>query len=62
MVKQERINDILIRAHRKGVEQAIELSIRTGVPLVEQIDGKIVYIKPKFKYVLVPIDEPEVKE
>lgn len=26
------INEILLEAHRKGVEQAIDLSIRTGTP------------------------------
>lgn len=51
------INEILLEAHRKGVEQAIDLSIRTGVPLVIEKDGKIIEIKPKFKYVRVPIED-----
>jgi hypothetical protein len=49
------INKMLLEAHRKGIEQAIDLSIRTGVPLVIQKEGKILEIKPKYKYVLVPI-------
>lgn len=53
---EKNIFDILIEAHRKGVEQAIDLSIRTGVPLVVEKDGKIMEIKPQYKYVRVPID------
>ena len=46
---------VLLEAHRKGVEQAIDLSIKTGIPLVVQENGKIKEIKPKYKYVRVPI-------
>ena len=49
------INDILLEAHRRGVKRAIDLSIRTGVPLVVEKNGKIIEIKPKYKYVRVPI-------
>lgn len=49
------INEMLLEAHRKGVEQAIDLSIRTGIPLVVEEGGKIKKIKPKYKYVRVPI-------
>lgn len=47
--------DVVLEAHRKGVEQAIDLSIRTGVPLVVEKNGKIIEIKPKYKYIRVPI-------
>jgi hypothetical protein len=53
--KQQDIHDILLEAHRKGIEQAIDLSIRTGVPLVIQEGGKIKEIKPKYKYIRVSI-------
>jgi hypothetical protein len=49
------IHKIILEAHRKGVKQAIDLSIRTGVPLVVQENGKIKEIKPKYKYIRVPI-------
>lgn len=49
------IHKILLDAHRRGVESAIDLSIRTGVPLVVQVNGKIKEIKPKYKYIKVPI-------
>ena len=49
------VNEILLEAHRRGVEQAIDTSIRTGVPLVVEKRGKILKLKPKYKYVKVPI-------
>lgn len=49
------MEQLLLEAHRKGMEQAIDLSIRTGVPLVVQEEGEIKEIKPKYKYVKVPI-------
>lgn len=53
--------DILLEGHRRGVQSAIDLSIRTGVPMVVSKNGKIKYIKPKFKYVLVPIETKKKK-
>lgn len=55
------INEILLEAHKRGQKRAIEISIRSGVPLVVSIHGKIVNIKPKYKYVLVPIESNEKK-
>jgi len=53
--EDEEIEKILIKSHRQGVKQAIDLSIRTGVPLVVEKNGKIIKIKPKYKYIKVPI-------
>ena len=53
--KEIDINEMLLKAHARGIELAIETSIRTGVPLVISKNGKIVEIPPKFKYVRVPI-------
>lgn len=53
--------EVLLKAHREGVERAIDLSIRTGVPLVIQEAGKIKEIKPKYKYIRVPIESKKVK-
>ena len=55
------IEELLLEAHRKGIEQAIDLSARTGVPLVIEENGKIKRIKPKYKYVRVPIQSNEVR-
>ena len=55
------VEEILLEAHQKGVEQAIDLSIRTGVPLVVEENGKIKEIKPEYKYVRVPIHPKRIK-
>lgn len=55
------INEILLEAHRKGVEQAFDLSIRTGTSIIIEQEGKIREIKPKYKYVRVPIDADKIK-
>ncbi len=49
------VNDILLEGCKRGIKQAIDLSIRTGVPLVIERNGKIIEIPPKYKYVRVPI-------
>lgn len=55
------VNEILLEAHRRGVEQAIDTSIRTGVPLVVEKGGKILELKPEYKYVKVPIKSSKTK-
>jgi len=60
--KRERdVKELLLEAHKKGVEQAIDLSIRTGVSLVIEENGKIKEIKPQYKYVRVPIHSKKIK-
>ncbi len=53
------INDILLEGCKRGAKYAIDLSIRTGVPLVVEKNGKIIEIPPKYKYVRVPIKAPK---
>jgi hypothetical protein len=55
------IIEILLQAHKKSLELAIDTSIRTGVPLVVAKGGKIIKIKPKYKYVRVPITAKKKK-
>lgn len=55
------IHEILLEAHRNGVEQAVDLSIRTGIPLVIEENGEIKEIKPKYKYIRVPIQSDDTK-
>lgn len=56
MSKEIDINEILMQGNKKSFALAIDDSIRSGVPLVVSENGKIVKIKPQFKYVLVPIE------
>ena len=53
--KSPDINELLLEAHKRGIELAKDISIRTGVPLVIEKNGKIIELKPKYKYVRVPI-------
>lgn len=60
--KQNRdAQELFLEAHKKGIEQAIDLSIRTGVPLVVQENGIIKEIMPQYKYVRVPIHPKKIK-
>lgn len=49
------INELLINVHKLSVKRAIDVAARTNTRLVVCIDGKIVKIKPDYKYVRVPI-------
>jgi hypothetical protein len=61
VAKKLDIFKIILRAHKRSIEKAIDTSIRTGTSLVVEKNGKIVKIKPKFKYVLVPIEAKKKK-
>lgn len=62
MSKKSDVNQILLEAHKRAIKLAIETSIRTGVPLVIEKNGKIIEVKPKYKYVKVPIKSPKKKQ
>ncbi len=51
----DEINEMIIKAHKKSFERAFEVAVRTGTALIFSRDGKIVEIKPPFRYELVPI-------
>lgn len=56
------LKEFVLEAHRKGVEQAIDLAARTGVPLVVWENGKIKKVKPPYKYVRVPDQEKTIEQ
>lgn len=47
--------DVVFEAHEKSFERAFEIAVRTGTALVFARNGKIVEIKPPYRYELVPI-------
>ncbi len=49
------IDKLLLKAQADGLKLAIDISIRTGTPLIVERNGKIMEIMPKYKYVRVPI-------
>lgn len=55
------LRELLLQAHDRSLELAIETSIRTGVPLVIEKNGKIVEVPPQYKYVRVPLKATKKK-
>ena len=46
---------MLLKAHKRSYRRAFETAVRTGTALVFERDGKIVKVKPPYRYELVPI-------
>lgn len=47
--------EMVLKAHERSFQRAFETAVRTGTALVFTRDGKVVEVKPPFKYELVPI-------
>ena len=47
--------DLVIEAHRRSYQRAFETAVRTGTALVFMRNGKLVEVKPPYRYELVPI-------
>lgn len=45
----------VIEAHARSFQRAFETAVRTGTALVFERNGKIVEVKPPYRYELVPI-------
>lgn len=56
------IENILLKAHERSFQRAFETAVRTGTALVFARDGKIVKIKPPYRYELVPIKPNKKKK
>ena len=55
------IIDLILKAHKRSFKRAFETAVRTGTALVFARDGKIVEVKPPYRYELVPI-KPAAKK
>lgn len=53
--------DTLMSALERGFERAFETAVRTGTALVFARNGRIVEVKPPFRYELVPIKKKRRK-
>jgi hypothetical protein len=60
--KKPDINQMLLKAHRLGVKQAIDTSARTNTHLIVYENGKVKSVKPKFKYIRVPVESSTKKQ
>ncbi len=55
------ITELLLKGHKRGIKKAIDIASRTRTSLIIQKDDKIVAVKPKYKYVRVPIKSSKKK-
>jgi len=53
---------LVLAAHAKSFQIAFETAVRTGTALIYTRKGKIVEIKPPFRYELVPIKKKRRKK
>ena len=58
----EDINTVILRAHKRSFQRAFEIAVRTGTALVFNRKGKVVEVKPPFRYELVPIKTKRKKK
>ncbi len=49
------INDLILKSLKRSIRKAIDTACRTKTSLIVEKNGKIIAIKPKYKYVRVPI-------
>ena len=55
-------NEKILEAHARSFQRAFETAVRTGTALVYTRNGKIVEIKPPYRYELVPIKPSKKKK
>ncbi len=52
---------MLLDAHVRSAELAVDTAIRTGTALVFSKNGKIKKVRPKYKYILVSTEKGKSK-
>lgn len=52
---KDSLTEMILKAHKESFQVAFETAVRTGTALVFVRDGKVVEIKPPYRYELVPI-------
>lgn len=53
----DNFNEMVLEAHKRSFQRAFETAVRTGTSLIFSQDGKIVEVKPPYRYELVRIKE-----
>lgn len=56
------IDELILEAHERSFTRAFEVAVRTGTALIFNRNGKIVRIKPPYRYELVPIKPAKKKK
>ncbi len=49
------LSELILEAHKRSFHRAFETAVRTGTSLVFSRKGKVVEVKPPYRYELVPI-------
>ena len=52
----------ILRAHKRSFKRAFETAVRTGTALVVMRGGKLVEVKPPYKYELVPLKKKKKRK
>lgn len=55
------LSELILEAHEKSFQRAFEIAVRTGTALVFSRNGKVVEVKPPYRYELVPIKPAKKK-
>ncbi|NGX59045.1 MAG: hypothetical protein KR126chlam3_00189 [Chlamydiae bacterium] len=58
----EDLMELVLKAHERSIQTAFETAVRTGTALVFYRDGKIVEVKPPYRYELVPIKSKKTQK
>ena len=53
---------LILEAHERSFQRAFEIAVRTGTDLIFSRNGKIIRVKPPFRYELVPIKQTKKKK
>ena len=56
------LNKIILEAHKRSFQRAFETAVRTGTSLIFSQNGKIVELKPPYRYELVRIKPTKKKQ
>jgi len=59
---KDKLEEMILKAHRDSYRIAFEVAVRTGTALVYARGDKIVEIKPPYRYELVPIKPKRKKK
>ena len=51
--------DMVLEAHKRSYKRAFETAVRTGTALIFVRDGKLVEVRPPYRYELVKIPREE---
>jgi hypothetical protein len=62
MLMEDDFEKQVLDAHARSYQRAFETAVRTGTALIFERDGKIVEVRPPYRYELVPIEPAKKKK